>query len=574
MSANAPPFGAVVHNRRGVDTAVLAVCVVAAFVLRAWALSNRNLTDFDETYLYMLGRSLLTGHGYTLNGLPCTAFAPLYPVLVGVAGFFTSSTALATSGISALAGGLLPLPVYLLARDIHGRRAALLAAGAAAVWRGLFFFAASNVRYVDRLYVGPEPLYVTLVAWGLLYAYRFAYSGGRRNAALSGVFLGLSSLARFEGIILLGFVFAWLLVVSLLSGRLRSKEHLLQVGIIVAMAVLCLSPFLIYVRAVTGRWVPGAPPGGNPPTRDATWVWVTSRDTRSYMEGRYALNDDNTEMADPYWGVSSWHRAAGSDTDARGFGSLTIDWRWLRLFTDFFWNVRRPLVPQYAWALVVLGLLMPPWTRRRFLWWTLAIASCAAIALFAASFYALARHGLPLLVLFAIGVGKGLESLTSLFHRAAVGLFEAKGLVAAGLSLVPALVFFIVMADSGARMNSVGNRRPGLDPALSLQTSEKRLAAFINSKLPPGSTLMCHPPWLALWAGMEWRVSPYTSPARLLEYARSKGIDYAVLYSWQMGGTAAERSVLQPYIIGETEYGDRQFILRFTDRSAQSPAPL
>ena len=120
----------------------LACFFCAALVVRAWALWARGVVDFDETYYYILGRNLFSGNGYTLNGLPHTAFGPLYPFLVGAGSFFGLPMRLATCGVTAVLGALVVVPVYLLARDIYGKRAARLSAGVAALWPSLFFFAA------------------------------------------------------------------------------------------------------------------------------------------------------------------------------------------------------------------------------------------------------------------------------------------------------------------------------------------------------------------------------------------------------------------------------------------------
>jgi len=115
-------------------TAALLGCfAVAAFVARFLAFGHRGVIGFDETYYYILGRSLVTGEGYTLNGLPHTAFPPLYPLLVGLASFLTSTPQYALWIVSAVAGALLPLPVYFLGKDVHGKVAGLFAGASVAV---------------------------------------------------------------------------------------------------------------------------------------------------------------------------------------------------------------------------------------------------------------------------------------------------------------------------------------------------------------------------------------------------------------------------------------------------------
>ena len=573
MSETGDQPSAPVSNTRERVLTVLALsfCVVVALGLRAWALWRRGLVDFDETYYYILGRNLITGKGYVLNGLRHTAFPPLYPIFVGLTSLFTDNMRLATSLVSAVAGALLPVPVYFLAKDIHGRKAALLAAAAAAVWRGLFFFAAANVYYARRLYFGSEPLYMTLVACGMLFTWRLARAGGWRDAIAAGAFFALASLTRNEGPVVFAFLFVWLVLDSALTRNLLRRQRLARIGIVAAAMAVVFSPFLVYVRAVTGTWSLGAKLDNNARIRATLWDWVERSDNSRFMRVHYALNADNTELEDPYWGVSPWHARIAAGGGAAGSGAALVfdpDWRWLKVYTDIFWNVARPLVPRYAWALVILGLLTPPWNAVRLRWWLFSAFAFLAMALLAVSLYALPRHELPLLTLFAVAAGKGLTVLTDLFRRAVVELLNAKGALAWGLSLLPALVFFLVMADSGARLNGAGNRRTGktVDMALALQASDARLARLLRAELPPGSTLMCNQPWLALWAGMEWRVSPFTEPARLAEYARTKGIDYAVLYPWQLSLASNQENaaaVIETYAIGRMRFGADLWVLDF-----------
>ena len=93
---------------------LLAAIVLIAAALRAYALYIRGALDYDETYYYILGHNLFAGKGYTLNGLPHTAFPPLYPIFVGLAGLFTDSRprgdvlGIARRGGAPAGAGLLP----------------------------------------------------------------------------------------------------------------------------------------------------------------------------------------------------------------------------------------------------------------------------------------------------------------------------------------------------------------------------------------------------------------------------------------------------------------------------------
>lgn len=88
------------------EAMVIVAATLLALVLRVWALHARGVLDYDETYYYILGRNLLTGRGYTLNGLPHTAFPPLYPILTGLSSLVWPAVRWSTSSVSAVAGAL------------------------------------------------------------------------------------------------------------------------------------------------------------------------------------------------------------------------------------------------------------------------------------------------------------------------------------------------------------------------------------------------------------------------------------------------------------------------------------
>ncbi len=344
---------------------VLAFSVAVALVVRTWALSLRGVVDWDETYYYILGRNLVTGRGYTLNGLSHTAFPPLYPLFVGLASLVTSGISTATSYVSAVAGAFLPIPVYFLARDVHGRRAGIFAAGAVALWPVLFYFApysAGTITYAHAMYFGSEPLYVTLIASGFLFIWLFSRYEGWRNALLAGAFFGLASLVRSEGPVVFAVLFVWLAVILAVRRRLWKRKAFLQFAAIAFAMVVVFSPFLIHVKAATGRWTLGAKLGNNARIRDTLWKWVVLDQPGDFLDRHYALGSDGEWMQDSYWGESPSHREANAaqESVASGFALVAHpDWRWLPIWTKMFYKGPLPLAPWYAWVFIIGGLAFP-----------------------------------------------------------------------------------------------------------------------------------------------------------------------------------------------------------------------
>lgn len=542
--------------------------------MRAWALHRRGVLDFDEAYYYILGTNLFSGNGFCLNGLSHTAFPPLYPALVGLASLFTSSIRLATSSVSAIAGALLPLPIYFLARDVHGRRAGGIAAVAAAVFPVLFFVAASGVAYPLRMYFGSEPLYVTLLVTAILFVWLFARRGGWRNATLAGLFFGLASLVRSEAPVVFSFVFLWLVIERLASRKLFAIKTLIQTALVPAVMLAVFSPFLIHVRTASGRWTLGAKLVNNARIRDTLYKWVHN-DSGDFLAKHYSLNDSATGMEDPYWGESAWHRqAAAHDSPVKGGLSLVAnpDWRWLPIFFRSFCSgplpeVDFPLVPSYAWLFIAAGLFFGPWNAHRFRWWSLLFFNFAPMLLLAVSLYVLPRHELALVALLCIPLGKGLDGAATLVKRTAMRFAHAGEAFAGVLGLLPAALVCIALFTRGIDLNVAGGVYAGGDVSKRSQQHQRELAGILKDRIPEGKTLMCHQPWIALWSGHDWRVAPHAASAELLAYAVARGIEYAVLEP----SHPAAGEALRPYLVARITCGTTYLLYDFTRGAGASP---
>jgi len=543
--------------------AALCLCVAVAFLARAWSLGHSGVIGFDEAYYYILGRNLLTGRGYRLNGLAHTAFPPLYPFCVGAASLVVGEIRYAIWTVSAAAGALLPLPVYYLVRDVHGKRTGLFAACAAAVWPALFFYAVKSVPYSRRLYAGSEPLYVTVFFTGAVLLWLASRRPGWGYAAGSGFFFGLAWLTRSEGPAVFALLFAWYLADGLVRGRLFKLREIARALLVSVIALTVFSPFLIYLHEVTGRWTLGSKLEDKARIRESFWDWMIEDDNVGFMRLHYALNEEGTWMEEPYWGVSEWHRERMKKgaADARTMEViLDLDRRWLAYCSGLFFGGKYPLVPWYGWALIVGGLLAGPWGRVRLRWWIFAAANFVPYAVMAVTVSCIARYMMPLMPLFAAGVGKGLSGLEALCRGALSRMCPGRDVLVRTAALAAALALPGYMLYHGVQMNLEGSRRSPKKTALVNQTPERRLAEYLRDRLPRGSELMCNRPWIAADAGLDWRVAPWADMADVLAYARHRDIRFILLEGWQMRGERA-RQTAAPYVVEELHYGQPFYLL-------------
>lgn len=150
---------------------------------------------------------------------PALGRAPLWPFFLSIFYRFTPqpSLQLIDSGVQVFYGRLLYcfigsltcVLVYLLTRDLFGKRIALISGIIAALYAGLFIYDG---------WIYSESLYTFLLTAFIYSLYRLQRTAQRRWIVLSGLFLGLANLTRPNGPILFGMLLFWAIGVVLAKG--------------------------------------------------------------------------------------------------------------------------------------------------------------------------------------------------------------------------------------------------------------------------------------------------------------------------------------------------------------------
>lgn len=217
-----------------VPVAAFAFAVRAAYAL-VLAPDVKGLGD--DFFYYLTAHDLADGRGFvdSLSAWagkpvePTASHPPLYPL--GLAGFVVvgleSVDSLRLLGV--LAGTATVLVIGALANRVAGRRAAIVAAGVAAVWPA--FIAADGALM-------SESLFGLLVASALLQALRQRERPSLPGAAALGLLIGAASLARSEALLLVPLL-GWTL---LPAGRGR---RIALVATLLAASALTVAPWLI-----------------------------------------------------------------------------------------------------------------------------------------------------------------------------------------------------------------------------------------------------------------------------------------------------------------------------------------
>jgi 4-amino-4-deoxy-L-arabinose transferase-like glycosyltransferase len=232
------------NARRGVLFALVAV----AIAVRLWAAHHVHVVSNDAAAVYLYqAQEILRGNWREGMG---STFPPGYPLLISLAALLPLELDEAGKLVSVLCGGLLVLPVFALGLRLYGRREAWIAAALAVVDPLLI----GTAR--DAMTEAPFTLLLALTAWAGADLMRAA-SAARSLAA--GGLLGLAYLVRPEAA---GFLLVFMAVVVAArapsgkgAARLASIRERLPLAAWIAAGFLTAAlPYLLFLRAETGRW--------------------------------------------------------------------------------------------------------------------------------------------------------------------------------------------------------------------------------------------------------------------------------------------------------------------------------
>jgi 4-amino-4-deoxy-L-arabinose transferase-like glycosyltransferase len=234
-------------RRRGIwqTSFLVALLVIAAVGLGiriAYVMGWKDVDSFEgDPYYYHAAANLLADgegfvHPYAWDEGVRVAGAdhpPAYSVLLAVPSLFGFDSIRAHQIASCLVGAGTIVLVGLVGRRLAGDRAGLIAAGLAAVYPNMWLNDGALMSETLALFLG---------AAVMLFAYR-AWDGPswRRFAAL-GAAIGLASLARAEGALLVGLLVAPLAVwvPGLIGWRERAQRGLVAAGV----ALLVMAPWV------------------------------------------------------------------------------------------------------------------------------------------------------------------------------------------------------------------------------------------------------------------------------------------------------------------------------------------
>jgi 4-amino-4-deoxy-L-arabinose transferase-like glycosyltransferase len=240
----------------------------------------------DSRIHLQIVESLLSGKGYSQDGIPVATTPPLYVLfLAGLYG--AGATPGVVRGLQALLGAAACLLVYLVGRKMFDGQVALLAA--------LLLAVHPAYSYVAGLHL-TENAFLPLLLLALLCAARLSPRPSAREAVVLGAAAGLGSLARAAFLGFLPLLLAWIV---LRHGPRWAGAYRTAVLVFLGFAAV-LAPWTLRNALVLRAFVPVQSNGalvfwaGNNPHADGGLVWPTSRTwtgPKPPDDGRYGWRD-------------------------------------------------------------------------------------------------------------------------------------------------------------------------------------------------------------------------------------------------------------------------------------------
>jgi 4-amino-4-deoxy-L-arabinose transferase-like glycosyltransferase len=471
-----------------------------ALLSRLLLLRFQQVMTPDGVYYATLGKHLVAGN--FKEGLS-TYYPPLYPLLVGLSSHIFRDVEAGGKMVSAMAGSLLVVPVYLLTRILYGKGAASVGALLIAINPSLNYY--STLLLTESTYT---LLFTTAVLMGLT-----ALSAGGVSFFSTGLVLGACYLIRPEAIGYLGLMSVLVFGAKFSSKHLPLRRVLFNVLSLATGFTLLASPYILFLRQRTGRWT------------ISDKLRTLTHSGESLERKWFGLAPQRrTTLADRlYAGIYQ------EDDRAIGAGAMISSERDLRRaighsIEALNWEISyliHHMIPPHFMALMGLGLFKAEWSKEFYL---LLFFVATLIGYAALPDAVEGRLLLPLLPLLLCWVARGIEEVghwldrplermkfSRAFSLKAGAALRAAGMAALLLSLLP----WVAQTFIRGQLNQL--------------VEHKQAGAWIREHSHAAALVMATNPYAAFYAGRKSLYLPAEEYLTVVEHAKRQQVDYLVI---------------------------------------------
>lgn len=494
-----------------------------AFLLRFSTLRLQPPINPDGVYYATLGKQLVSGN--LEDGLS-TFWPPLYPLLVGLSSLVFRDIETGGKFVSALAGGMLVIPVYSLIRVLYDKDAAFFGAFLVAIHPTLIDF--STVLLTESTYV---TLFMTALFAGLT-----ALSGGAYLAFFStGVALGACYLLKPEAIGYVGLMVVLTLCTSLAGKHLPPSEALFKALTLVAGASILSSPYILFLRRATGGWT------------ISDKFWAHTHPTESWERRWLGLSEGRTTtLADRLYAGASrkgdlLENRERPAADAPSLRMMTA--RSVEALRSEARLLTYGMTPPHFMLLIGLGMFETEWSKELYL---LSFLTSTLIGYAFCPDAISDRLLVPLVPLTLCWVAGGLQAVEDWLAR----LLKQMKILSAVPFVNPATLRLLILTALVFAMLPWMIYALVSLPAAPL-VEYKQAGAWVKEHSESPALILAALPYVAFYAGGRPVYLPAEGYQTVIEHARRRKVDYVVI----------DEALISKGSWGNNEYSDLRFLL-------------
>jgi 4-amino-4-deoxy-L-arabinose transferase-like glycosyltransferase len=493
----------IVNRSSAVGLTILLLLSVA--VRTVWLLRRTPVVEAEGAYYARLAENLASGGGWVgihTHGLQLF-YPPLFPLLIAGVYSMIHNSELAGRLISLFFGSLLVCPIFLMARDMYGKRVAYLAALLTALHPVLVGVSAA---------VYSEATYLLILYTGFYCGLRSAREQSCRKAAMGGALLGLAYLVRSEALLTAGY----LVVLILVFGN-RHKFRAIQVAAcMVGVLAAVGAPYVWFLKVQTGQ------------------LRIEAKSADNYSYGKMLLSgmtpaqaflsiDDDLKPIGVTMksNLETLQTTKFSLSDILRFAKAAARNNGADLVRGLF--VQRAVGGAALLGLVILGLFGSPWSPRRTVSEAILLGFLACLSLpFLTLLIFNSRYVVPFIPVVILWASCGVEQFgtwTESIFSTLVPSLRAVSARALGTAGAAGALLVIAWLSIGSFTDLSGG-----DAAL------KAAGALLKERFPGVKlVVMDDDPLVAYYAGAALIPFPYAAERTALRYLSANNVNVVVL---------------------------------------------
>ncbi len=505
-----------IHRRIDPGLVVFALALLG-FALRIFMVRYRYAVAFDEVNYLKLGVS-----GY-LDGLAAglhTYWSPLLPGLISFSCHLFTDYEFGARMVSVVAGALLVIPAYHIARHVFGARAGILAAAFVALFPPLAF--------QDTLIL-TEPLTMLFGGFSVLFGLKTLSRYSVGYAFLAGAAAGFAYLAHPLGVGFLLMLLGWVLAAAFLKSFLVRPLRLayLLPALLFGFS-LAAAPYLMFLKHTTGAWTLSAKGAAN--QQMSMPLQGKQRSFRALDSANRTVPIDQVFHQGTF--LQSTHGGANPVRRVRVVPFVT---KYIKNVSNILQRGIPPLLTTLPLMLMGVGLFGLAWPVQKAKYIVFLLSYLVFFwLLFVPAFHLNPRYLSPMWPVCAVFIGQGaaivyarLSDFMPITRRAWKKTISARTVAGAILAILLFLVTFL------PELGRVVARSAGTTEYVGDAVEQKRAGLWLKAHYDGTPVIMSRNHAVDFYAGnydiVESVTIPTNSFERILAYARYRQVTHIVL---------------------------------------------